>query len=366
MARTANGPHPYYKSSRSCWYVMLPKAGGGREDIRLDPDAAKATTQFHRIMAQRGDATPTAVSSSTTVRDLIAQFLVWSESNDKPRTTEHYRFYLTGQRGFAAAVPAMLKVADLKPYHVTNWISRQWPGKPFNLYGAVKRPFSWARREGYIEQSPLANLKKPPAGGRGGDADAYIPRDEFSKILAAIKSQEFKDYCEFMYETGCRAEEINIIRVTWFRPQSARVVIPAEHAKGYRVKKNPKPRVIFLNARALAIATANAARDPIGTLFTNKRGRPWTAYAVNCAFSRLQETLGKKYCATLFRHSFITNALKNGVNPTHVAKLVGHSDLKMIMQVYEHLDAEGEILAASLEQATATPTAKSSAEATAV
>lgn len=41
----------------------------------------------------------------------------------------------------------------------------------------------------------------------------------------------------------------------------------------------------------------------------------------------------------LFRHSFATEALRRGMNPVQLAKLLGHSGLRMIEQVYAHLNA---------------------------
>lgn len=41
----------------------------------------------------------------------------------------------------------------------------------------------------------------------------------------------------------------------------------------------------------------------------------------------------------LLRHSFITNALRASVNPLLVAHVVGHTSLRMIDQVYSHLNA---------------------------
>ncbi len=46
----------------------------------------------------------------------------------------------------------------------------------------------------------------------------------------------------------------------------------------------------------------------------------------------------KRVHTHLLRHSFVTNALRAGMNPLIVAKIAGHSSLRMIDQVYSHLD----------------------------
>jgi integrase len=54
----------------------------------------------------------------------------------------------------------------------------------------------------------------------------------------------------------------------------------------------------------------------------------------------------------LFRHSFVTWALRQGINPIQVAEIVGHTSLAMIQRVYAHLtpqDAHDALIAALLK-----------------
>jgi site-specific recombinase XerD len=41
----------------------------------------------------------------------------------------------------------------------------------------------------------------------------------------------------------------------------------------------------------------------------------------------------------LLRHSFAAEAMRRGMNPAQLAQLLGHSGLRMIEQVYAHLNA---------------------------
>src|SRR5947209_1572490 len=69
--------------------------------------------------------------------------------------------------------------------------------------------------------------------------------------------------------------------------QTARVVFPANEAKGEQF-----PRVIYLTEAAVGIVRRLMLKCPDGPLFRNSEGKPWTTYAVNCAFVRLQIRLG--------------------------------------------------------------------------
>jgi integrase len=49
------------------------------------------------------------------------------------------------------------------------------------------------------------------------------------------------------------------------------------------------------------------------------------------------DVLERRLYPHLFRHSFVTEQLRRGMQPNLVAKIVGHTSLAMIDQVYQHL-----------------------------
>jgi integrase len=329
---------PYWKTSHKCYYLRLEG-----KDIRLDPDETKAQDEYFKIMASRTSKPQDQdlTSENATVRQLLVAFLEWSAANDKFRTFEYYQGYLTGPRGFAAYVSPQLRISDLRNFHVTGYLQKfHADHQTGSIVPALKRPFNWAVKEGYIQYNPIQGVKRPPTIGRAGDDDVYIAPTQYDALLAAVPSPEFRDYIEFMYETGCRAEEINKLRSEWFKPDQRCCIIPAVEVKGNKSRRQPKKRFIRLNNRAFEIANRNSAKNPSGHLFRNTRGKPWTANAVRGQFDRKwsREAVGRRITATCFRHTFITDALMFGLMPIEVVKLVGHDSLDMIMQVYEHVE----------------------------
>lgn len=82
--------------------------------------------------------------------------------------------------------------------------------------------------------------------------------------------------------------------------------------------------------------------------------RPFSRNGIRCRFRRLRAKLPHlegvvSYC---YRHSFITDALANGVPAATVAELVGHKDLKMIQDHYSHLAEKTQLLRDAAERAT--------------
>jgi integrase len=144
-------------------------------------------------------------------------------------------------------------------------------------------------------------------------------------------------------------------------------------------------------------------KHPTGLLFRNSNGGPWTTFSVNCAFIRLQTTIGakrlkekglipaplprlrgsarrdqanrieqdrrvierRKDIATLarkhgpkrclyhLRHSWLDRALKSGVDALTCAILMGHRDPSTISKVYQHLSQSPEYLRGAAERASA-------------
>lgn len=48
----------------------------------------------------------------------------------------------------------------------------------------------------------------------------------------------------------------------------------------------------------------------------------------------------KRTYTHLLRHSFLTNALRSGVNPLILSQIAGHSSMKMLEKHYSHLNVQ--------------------------
>jgi integrase len=81
------------------------------------------------------------------------------------------------------------------------------------------------------------------------------------------------------------------------------------------------------------------AKFPTGPIF-RRDDISWTRHDVSQYFRRLKKRVGFQYRLYDFRHTFITNGLKRGVDPITMANLVGHVDLKMIHEIYSHISQD--------------------------
>jgi integrase len=319
---------PYFRAADGWWvsrfrgeYVRLAK---GRDN------EAAARQRFHELMALDALATP-AESANVTTAALFEAFLDWSAHNNEASTYESYRAFLQAFADLHGAVP----VRDLKPYHVTRWLTGH-PGwgqsTQRGAITAVKRALNWAADEGLIPANPLKKVQKPPVKHR----DKVLSPEEQRAIAAAPRDGAFQLFLTALASTGCRPGEIS--RVT------------AEHVdlgagtwtfgRHKTVKKTQRPRVVYLTPEMVELCRRLVAERPTGPLFLNSRGRPWSRNSIRCRFRRLRKKLGldKGVVAYAYRHTYTTTGLEEGVPIATMAELLGHTSTQMINEHYGHLD----------------------------
>lgn len=360
-------PEPFWREARACYFVQI-----GKRQVRLDPDEATAWRLYHELMARPPEA-KVAVAAPTLVLEVLDQFLDWVQKNKAPRT---YAWYRENLQRFARAIPRGMKLAELKPFHVTRAMPAEWANNTkHDFISAVKRAFNWALDEELIERNPVGRMKKPQREAR----EMAVSPAEFAAVMAAIPNPELRLLVEAAWETGSRPQELRKAEARFV--EEDRIVFPVRESKGKKYR-----RVIYLTARAREIVAELAELHPEGELFRNTEGRPWTKDAINCAFCRLQLALGrgeleasgrmptppkldlsgvaperraearaahrqaarrwhrdvrrlareggKKFHLGAFRKGFATEALKKGVDTVTVAHLMGHRDPSMVSRVY--------------------------------
>ena len=362
MART---PKPWWRKDRQCWCVTI----DGRRHS-LGPDREAAFQRFHQLMSRPREQRTVQIDS---VAGIVDAFLDWTLRNRAKRT---YDWYLERTQKFLEQYPN-LTVGELRPYHVLEWVDQHphWAdGHRRGCIVAVQRPLRWAEKLGYIDRSPISHIEKPQQGRR----DVVISDTEFGVLLDLAGDEDFRDLLVTAWETGARPQEIWNVEARHFDEANGRWVFPAAEAKGRR-----RIRTVYLSERSLAISQRRAVLYPQGPLFRNTKGRPWTSFAVNCRFGRIQLRLGRsrmqelgiaasdnpdrklrraetdrlarqngtRHCLYHFRHSFATRMLEAGVDALTVSTLMGHSDMTMLANVYQHLSQNPSHLRQQLQRA---------------
>lgn len=331
-------PQPHYKKSHKCWYVQI-----RRKMYRLDPNKAIADAIWKQLIAEHFSSSDAESLGSLAgrVQDVLVEFLAWTERHRAPETLQWYQKYISGKRGFANSIPHALRIRDLRPYHVTRWLDQRYPDADNDTVAgaitAIKRAFNWAVDEGYIKESPVRRIKKPSTTGRG--EEAYLSPAQWEQLITEVhkrarpgEAHSFLDYLTVMKETGCRPQEIRRVEARHLDKANRQWVFAESESKGRKEKRR-----VELGDLAFGICQRLALQYPEGPLFRNSDGKPWTNYALACRFKRLSDKLGFKAFPYAIRHTYATDAILNGVDIITVSRLMGHSDLKMLERIYQHV-----------------------------
>lgn len=279
-----------------------------------------------------------------TFKDLCQKYLAWVKSHQEPRTHEWYANYLDMFCTFpgVAETPAY----ELKPYQVQEWIDSHGDKWGNNYRGgaivAVKRVFNWAEELGYGEGNPVKKLKKPSPERR----KIYMKPEDYATILSHLDEKDpFRDLVIFVWLTGVRPQEVRHIEPRHIDIVRGRITLPAKESKGKRTE-----RVIHIQGESLEIIQRLLASHPEGKLFRNKRGDPWTKYAICNRFHRLSKVIGKRMFAYACRHGMATRKLLQGHDHLTVAELLGHTDGSMLSKVYSHISEDDNHLKNALKE----------------
>lgn len=337
-------PRPHYKATHKAWYLNL----NGKQ-VRLaseEEGKEKAMEVYYQIMAGR---LPPRQDQSAAV--ILHRFLE-SHANS-PASTR--RFYDRPIKSFIDFIGPSLRVSDVQPYHVENWMAERHQFKRLksgkvtkeptsstyrhNLVRAVKSAFQWAEDKGYISKSPVRKVKVPPQYSRGDDA--YLEPEQWAKVLTC-DDPDLLDLLIVMHETGCRPQEVRTVESHHLDRTAKCWEFPIAKSKGKKEK-----RIVLLSDRAFEICQRLALKNPEGPIF--RRGdKSWTAGSLDRECAKLSGKLNFHVTPYMVRHTFATEKIIQGVDLVTIATLMGHVDLKMLMKVYQHVRKRGEYLRKAL------------------
>ncbi len=312
-------PKPWLRKGKG-YFVQI-----NRKQYSLGKDKAEAYRAFYALMSSGSE-------KLTFLGEIVDEFVQWVKLHRAPDTHRWYKDRLDSFKEFYPRIA----VEELRPFHIQRWIDNYKVSSTTkrNLARSIQRAMRWAVEQGYIDRSPIEHFKKPPAGVR----ETVISPEEYKKILA--NAGVLKSVIEFAWNTGSRASEI--LKIDRSHLQGNRIILPRSDEKMKRA-----PRIIYLNARALAIAQ----RVSEGRIFRNSDGKPWTADAINCGFGRIKKATGITCSLTALRHTWCHRMLKAGTDSLTVATLMGHSGTSMIAKVYGHLNHATQHLSDAVEKA---------------
>jgi integrase len=209
----------------------------------------------------------------------------------------------------------------------------------------IGRWLAWAQRE-----DPALARTRAPRVRVNRPVREVVTDDEYARMSVATRNDRDRVILQLLWETGMRASELLQLRTDdlvrhdgkWFLRVLS--VYRGGGAKDSRERLVPLPRSRDLQ-RYLAGPRARMETSS-DHVFLGLRRRPGGAYEpltvsgleqLVVALARDADITRRVY-PHLFRHSAVTRWRRQGVDPMRVAAIVGHTSLKMIMEVYDQAD----------------------------
>ena len=305
----------------------------------FDPTLAKYKPEslIAKVKASTPPPQPTQVAAS--LADLWESYIDFKRSSLSPSTlakdVQRVRNCINVHLPF--------KTLD-KAVAIRDWlVANKTPNSCKRMLTQISACCDWALKSGLIKENPFedmsSDIKIPKASKEEADINAFTTQERDRIIQAFKDSCYYKHYApliEFLFLTGCRPSEAAGLEwkhvandFSFIRFEQAVVVSESGLTckAGLKTQKkrlfpvNPRLASLLKSIKALAIGDNTkvfASRKGTWIDVHNFTSRGWKATLLaldGIEYRKLYQT----------RHTFITLALKNGMNVKDVATLVGNS-----------------------------------------
>lgn len=307
----------------------------GRYHRVIAPTRTIAAANLAKIRAEiaEGRYLEKETSRQTTLKEAVARFLKWGETNLAPgslRRDKQFAARWIAFPRFKGKALAMISVPDVEAYRTDRLAGAGKRTCDYDL-SRLRRLFALCEAWGIAKGNPAKGVKFFHPDNR---RNRFLTHEEEAAIIA--KAPEWlSPAIVFSVNTGLRQGEL--VSLTWGQVDLARktVTVTADKAK------SKKTRHVPLNALALeAINTQPRGFNPQAPVFPVVAR--YGTETLRQAFRRAVRSLGMDSTAISWhtlRHTFASRLVQSGVNLLTVKELLGHSSLVMVMR-YAHLADE--------------------------
>ena len=214
---------------------------------------------------------------------------------------------------------------------------------------SIKAFYSYLEEEELVEQNPFRKIKVKFK--ETIILPRIIPREEIEQLLnyiyASLSSLSGIQYkhtlrdaavIEVFFATGARVYEISNIRAENINLNSGLIRIMGKGGKERYIQIS---NTAVLDILRKYYATNEPQIKKSGYFFINNRGTRYTEQSIRLMLKKytLKAGIQRKITPHMFRHSFATYLIEEGVDVSCVQQILGHSSIKTT-QIYIHVAAK--------------------------
>lgn len=229
---------------------------------------------------------------------------------------------------FADKNPDEIGYSDVYRFNADFILRREYSASYQNQFiNAIKLFYQW--NSGTV--FPVHRLERPKTPK---SLPVVLSKEEVQRIINKTTNLKHKTILSIIYAAGLRISEAVKLEIRDI--DSRRMVI---HVRG---GKGNKDRYTNLSPKVLELLRAYYKEyRPRDFLFKGQKRPQYSTRSIEMILKRSAEMAGIKKHVTVhtLRHSFATHLLENGVDISHVQKLLGHNDIKTTLR-YLHVSKQ--------------------------
>ena len=277
-----------------------------------------------------------------------------------------------------------VKKSDIQRYYAELYQEKKFAVGTIQLYQNLLYPtFQMAVDDSIIRLNPCRNCMKDYVQGSMSSTKYPLTRTEQSTLLTFVKNNNFYSnsytLIAFMLGTGCRISEA--LGITWDDINLEEKYINVDHQIIYKKKgesiayfaaptKTKKPRKIPIKDDLIAILKKHKSDSYFiskssgfevdgykNFVFTNREGKLKTPNTIVRTFHGIRDMYNKEeeldateefrdpvllpsFTPHTLRHTFCTRMAENGMDVKVLQEIMGHANISVTMQVYNHATFE--------------------------
>lgn len=221
-------------------------------------------------------------------QDLINDYIYYLTENYKPQTVNSYQFKLSAVIHFGVS------------------------------FGYIKDKIEFTH---CVEQEHIKEI---------------YSNDELKTLLKRPTNDSFAEYRDWviinvLLATGIRAKELRELLIKDVDFDNS--IINLTHTKNRKPRIIPMPSMLHIIMFEYVNCRNGLPQEP---LFCNIFGEPLKRTTLQLTITKYCKKRGvNKYSLHLFRHTFITLSVRNGMSPLLLKRITGHQSLKMLNNYYQ-------------------------------
>lgn len=213
----------------------------------------------------------------------------------------------------------------------------------------LKQIFDSAREDGLLVKNPAKDVELPrhlPLEKRA------LTEEEKQKLRSAVLLPKERLLLVLLYGTGCRPAEAYALTKSDFDFKKGTVNIDKSVQFDYNnpvsvslPKTNASVRSVIVSEPIMRTIKHLLDKIPFDNVLGGKTGQIQTRARYNGMFNRILRKsglTGSGITMYTLRHNFCTECWYNGLSLKECQRQMGHSNFKMVLEVYSHLDEQKE------------------------